>query len=379
MSHISLPVHVEQTTYETPTEWRLVGAEGKADHVVDLCMRNGLVPGSLLEVGAGDGAILAWLGKKSFCKVMHAVEISQSGVQVILNQHIPGLISCQTFDGYNLPFKDDSLDLVILSHVLEHVEYERALLREVARVSKYQIIEIPMDFVGLENDHFYMLGPSYGHINAHSPTSLRFLLSTENLVVLDGLLGQYELAVQEYDYFVNNGRGKTPEGLTAFRARFEQERKEFDGLPLGQRERRASFYAVLTKKESASERTLRALTAAKSYVQSGQVQAARLIFKHCIPKENELEASLDIARFCLQTKQWGTGQEFVDRVLKMDESHTEAQSIKIVLQKKAIQEPQPHIPCPDSNGAGGSTWSRFKEQLKINFPRLVSVARKLRN
>ena len=374
-SQIRLPVHVEQTTYEVPTEWRLVGAEGKADHIVDLCMRNGIVPSSLLEVGAGDGAILAWLGKKSFCKVMHAVEISQSGVQVILNQRIPGLVSCQTFDGYSLPFKDDSLDLVILSHVLEHVEYERALLREVARVSKYQVIEIPMDFAGLENDHFCILGPSYGHINAHSPASLRFLLSTENLVVLDSLLGQYELAVQEYDYFVNNSRGKTPESVTAFRARFEAERKVFDALPLGQRERRASFYAVLTKKESASERTLRALTAAKSYIQSGQVQAARLIFKHYIQKENELEASLDIAQFCLQAKQWRAGLQFVDQALKMDESHSEALAAKAVLQEQSSQ--QPHVLGPGSSYVVRSTWNRFKGHLKMNFPCLVSVARKL--
>lgn len=375
VSNISLPIHVEETTYETPTQWRLVGAEGKADHVVDLCTRNGCVPKTLLEVGAGDGAILTWLGKKSFCKAMHAVEISRSGVDVILNQHIPGLVSCQTFDGYSLPFKDDSLDLVILSHVLEHVEYERALLREVVRVSKYQVIEIPMDYGALENDHFQMLGPSYGHINAHSPASLRFLFSTENLVVVDGLLGQYGLAVQEYDYFVNNSREKTPEALRTFRARFEEEKKAFDALPIGQRERRASFYAVLTKKEGAPERTLRALTAAKSYVESGQVQAARLIFRHYVPNKMQLEASLDMARFCLQTHHSQTGQEFVDQALEIEESHPEALFIKAALKKMAIQ--QPHIPCPASNSSGSSTWSSFKQRLQMNFPRLVYVARKL--
>ena len=49
MSHINLPIHVEETTYELPTQWRMVGAEGKADHVLDLCMRNGLVPENLLK------------------------------------------------------------------------------------------------------------------------------------------------------------------------------------------------------------------------------------------------------------------------------------------------------------------------------------------
>ncbi len=373
MSTISLPIHVEETTYELPTPWRMVGAEGKADHVLDLCARNGFVPESLLEVGAGDGAILMWLGKKSFCKAMHAVEISQSGVRVILDQRIPGLASCQTFDGYNLPFKDDSFDLAIFSHVLEHVEYERALLREVSRVSKYQVIEIPMDFGALENDLFQMLGPSYGHINAHSPASLRFLLSTENLVIVDGLLGQYALALQEYDYFVNNSREKTPEAVRTFRARFEQEKKAFEALPVGQQERRASFYAVLTKKQTAQQRIVRALDAAKTYIKSEQIQAARLIFKHYIPKENELEASLDIARFCLQANRWQAAQEFVDRVIKIEESNPGALEIKAALQSTAVQKP-----WPNPSISNGSMQDMLKQWLKMYCPHLVSVARKFR-
>jgi len=381
ITSISLPIHVEETTYETPTQWRLVGAEGKADHVVELCERNRCIPETLLEVGAGDGAILAWLGKKSFCKAMHAVEISQSGVRVILDQRIPGLVSCQTFDGYSLPFKDDCFDLAILSHVLEHVEYERALLREVARVSKYQVIEIPMDFGALNNDHFQMLGPSYGHINAHSPPSLRFLLSTENLVVVDGLLGQYDWALQEYDYFVNNSREKTTAALAAFRARFEQEKRAFEALPIEQRERRASFYAVLTRKENAEERRMRALNAAKSYIESGHVQAARLIFKHYIPKGSELEANLEIARFCLQAQQWQAGQEFVDRVLTIEVSHPEALSIRAALQAKAIQQTstrQTPIPRSNANGVCGSPWDILKRRLRVSFPRLTYAVRRLR-
>lgn len=376
MSYISIPIHVEETTYELPTQWRMVGAEGKADHVIELCARNGLVPTNLLEVGAGDGAILMWLGKKSFCKTMHAVEISHSGVKTILDQQIPKLVSCQPFNGYSLPFIDDAFDLVVLSHVLEHVEYERALLREVSRVSRYQVIEIPMDFGALENDHFQMLGPSYGHINAHSPASLRFLLSTENLTVLDGLLGQYALALQEYDYFVNNSRDKTPEALTTFRARFGEEKRAFEALPVGQQERRASFYAVLTRKESVEERTTRALRAAKSYIGSGQIQAARLIIKRYTPKEKEIEANLDIAQFCLHSRHWQVGMEFVERVLKIEESHPDALSIKAALQKMAIQRTS--IPCSDADPACDSTGGIFKQRLGMTFSSLIDAARKLR-
>src|SRR5438445_12883923 len=43
-------------------EWRALGARGKADHIVSLCARAGVVPARTLEVGCGDGALLSDLG-----------------------------------------------------------------------------------------------------------------------------------------------------------------------------------------------------------------------------------------------------------------------------------------------------------------------------
>ncbi|MFH1678715.1 MAG: class I SAM-dependent methyltransferase, partial [Candidatus Omnitrophota bacterium] len=39
-----------------------------------------------------------------------------------------------TFDGVNLPFEDESIDLVFCSQVFEHVKYPRKLLKEIRRV-----------------------------------------------------------------------------------------------------------------------------------------------------------------------------------------------------------------------------------------------------
>src|SRR5215470_7155286 len=106
MAQITLTPRIEEASYSAPTEWRLVGAKDKAEHVVTLCWRNGLRPRSLLEVGAGDGAILRCLSESGFCASMFAVEVSPSGVSVIKSQNIRGLVSCEVFDGYTLPFRD---------------------------------------------------------------------------------------------------------------------------------------------------------------------------------------------------------------------------------------------------------------------------------
>ena len=46
-------------------------------------------------------------------------------------------------DGTKLPFKDNSFQFVILSHVLEHVENPEQLLNEIMRVGKSGYVEVP--------------------------------------------------------------------------------------------------------------------------------------------------------------------------------------------------------------------------------------------
>src|SRR5580704_15704537 len=124
--------------------WRMLGAKYKAQHIIDVCKSHNFK--KVLEVGAGDGSILKFLADQNFAPEYHAVEISESGVAHILSRNINDLLSVQLFDGYKLPFEDNSFDLVILSHVLEHVEHERMLLREIKRVANHCIIEVPLDY-----------------------------------------------------------------------------------------------------------------------------------------------------------------------------------------------------------------------------------------
>ncbi|MFI5161845.1 MAG: methyltransferase domain-containing protein, partial [Sphingobacteriales bacterium] len=88
--------------------WRMLGAKYKAQHIVDVC--KGFTFKKVLEVGAGDGSILKLLAEKNFAPEYHAVEISESGVEHIKTRDITNLKSVQIFDGYSLPFDDNSFD-----------------------------------------------------------------------------------------------------------------------------------------------------------------------------------------------------------------------------------------------------------------------------
>ena len=163
-----------------PSEWRRLGALAKADNVIALCAE--IPHESLLEIGAGEGALLARLAELGFGRWLHAAEISDSGVKQIRARGIPGLAGCQRFDGEALPWPDACFDLAILSHVLEHAEHPRRLLAEAARVARAVFVEVPLEDTWRLPRDFRPDG--VGHINFFSPRSLRRFVQTCGAEVL---------------------------------------------------------------------------------------------------------------------------------------------------------------------------------------------------
>ncbi|WP_345948719.1 class I SAM-dependent methyltransferase [Mucilaginibacter sp. PAMB04274] len=232
--------------YKTHDEaWRMLGAKYKAQHIIDVCQ--GFTFNKVLEVGAGDGSILKILSEKSFAPEYHAVEISESGVSYIQSRQIQSLKSVQVFDGYHLPYPDDSVDLIILSHVLEHVEHERLLLRELKRVAKMCVIEVPRDYKTNVDDrikHFL----AYGHINVYTPTSLRYLLRTEGFEIMKDLTSMIEPEVTQFNAYINLKKPKS--FVTDLKIKAEYAVKNAMGNLMGKRkqEQLANAYTVLCSK-----------------------------------------------------------------------------------------------------------------------------------
>lgn len=166
--------------YDGPSEWRLLGAEDKAANVVALCAA--IPHGSVLEIGAGEGALLARLAELDFAHDLHALDVSPSAVEATRQRAIPRVTSADVFDGYQVPYEDGCFDLAVLSHVLEHVEHPRRLLAEAARVARHVVLEVPLEDTWRSPREW--VPDSLGHINFYSPASLRRLVRTTGLSVL---------------------------------------------------------------------------------------------------------------------------------------------------------------------------------------------------
>jgi SAM-dependent methyltransferase len=123
--------------------WRALGAVGKADHVLALCRRAGVLPSSTLEVGCGDGALLTELHRRGFGGRLAGVEITDAAVEIARAR--PEIDSVERYDGLRLTVSDGAYDLGVLSHVLEHVPDPPALLAEVARACRAVVVEVPLE------------------------------------------------------------------------------------------------------------------------------------------------------------------------------------------------------------------------------------------
>lgn len=166
--------------YDGTSAWRELGAVDKADNVLRLA--KSLEPRTVLDIGAGEGAVLELLGRAGLGQEHHALEISPSGVAAIESRTIPSLRKVGLYDGYHIPYEDDRFDLAILSHVLEHAEYPRRLLYEAGRVARHVFVEVPLE----ENSrapHDWR-DDGVGHINHYSHRTIRKLAQSSGFVVL---------------------------------------------------------------------------------------------------------------------------------------------------------------------------------------------------
>lgn len=226
-------------------KWRMLCAKAKAQRLMEVCQ--GKQFEKVLEVGAGDGSILHYLDEADFSSNIYALEIAGSAVELIKKRNLKNLVEVQAFDGYKIPYPDNSFDLVILSHVLEHVEYERVLIRELKRVAKYIAIEVPLDYrFGVDKRIKHFL--AYGHINMYTPTIVRYLLQTEGLTIISDQTSLISPEITKYNEFVNKNAPKTLIKSLKIDLEFKVKKMLCKLLGKKQKEKFGNAYTILTER-----------------------------------------------------------------------------------------------------------------------------------
>lgn len=168
---------------EQELEWYRLAAVDKARNIMELCAD---VPHeSIIDIGLGSGAVLHRLDELGFGSRLYGVDISESGLAAIRQLKWNRLVECKAFDGSTIPYPDQHFDLAVLSHVVEHLEHPRVLLREAMRVARHVYVEVPLEYnltsPAVRRD--FVLD-QVGHINFYNPKLIRLLVQSTGLRVL---------------------------------------------------------------------------------------------------------------------------------------------------------------------------------------------------
>lgn len=132
---------------------------------------------SILDAGCGEGFTMNRLIKNGIGKKIEGVEYSEEAIN-FGKKLFPDLTIKQA-SIYNLPYQNNSFDLILCTEVLEHLEDPAKALRGMLRVcKKYLIISVPNEpLFALSNflrgKNLSRLGNDPGHINHWNPLGLK--------------------------------------------------------------------------------------------------------------------------------------------------------------------------------------------------------------
>lgn len=105
----------------------------------------------LLDVGCGEGFTAAIL-KQNYGGMLQITGIDYSEGAVGQAKKMCPAADFMVGSVYNLPFDDNSMDIVLCSEVLEHLEEPEKGLRELLRVAKHSVI------LSVPNEPFFRIG-----------------------------------------------------------------------------------------------------------------------------------------------------------------------------------------------------------------------------
>jgi SAM-dependent methyltransferase len=179
--------------------WRALGAVTKAEHVVSLLDRAGVPKvDTVAEIGCGDGSVLNELARRAVGISRIGMDISTSALAIAAGQ--PGVTGVERFDGSRIPAADGAFDLVVATHVLEHVPEPEPFVGELARVARRAlVIEVPLERnLSARRPAARAASEAAGHLHRFGRPAVRRMITRHGWRIRAELLDPLPVAVHTF-------------------------------------------------------------------------------------------------------------------------------------------------------------------------------------
>jgi SAM-dependent methyltransferase len=170
-------------------KWLEYGAVEKVNSIAELCSRNRIELRSLLELGCGTGAVIIECERRGLAADYMAVDYSPEAIQYLRSK--APRISCLVADITDPGFKlDNHFDVIVLSHVLEHLEQPLPFLNAIKERFDFRhlIVEVPLEDLFMPRVKCLFSDRkqnSAGHVQFFTETSFTALLHSAGLEIDD--------------------------------------------------------------------------------------------------------------------------------------------------------------------------------------------------
>jgi len=144
--------------------------------------------GKVLDYGCGNGVLTYWLWSNGFGKEIMGVDVSRTGVNNAQKSFAREGLDFATIDALN-SLSPHSFDVVVSSHVLEHIDQPEIALASISEKAEWLVLEVPLEKCIWPELVARLKGKSrkenpLGHVNFWDKTTFNQLLKRSGLLVV---------------------------------------------------------------------------------------------------------------------------------------------------------------------------------------------------
>ena len=148
-------------------------------------------PDEVLDFGCGNGVLTYLLKCNGFGKNILGVDISIKGIKNAQKFFSKNGLSFKSLDDFWL-IKNKKFDVIVSSHVFEHIDYPEKTLKKIKNFADWIIIEVPLEnafwpnLISIVKRKPRKNNP-LGHVNFWSKNSFQDFLANNNFLVVKDL------------------------------------------------------------------------------------------------------------------------------------------------------------------------------------------------
>lgn len=205
------PINLEKIWNQVPVDYYQTGMKinllqkiwhtNKLRTILDIIEVSGVKPKKFLDVGCASGWLLSKIAKKYPKAACIGVDVYKNAIQYGKKRYKS--LQLIHADAHNLPFKDETFDIVLCTEVLEHVISPEKVLKEINRVLKDEgvaIIEMDTGNMPFRLIWYCWTRLAHGvwkdaHIHTFTEQKLEDMIKGDSFVITKKKVFNYTMAV----------------------------------------------------------------------------------------------------------------------------------------------------------------------------------------